>query len=515
MPRRTRELVLILALALCGCTPLSEYIHNGLKVGPNYRRAPAPVAQDWIDANDVRVRKESDDLSRWWTVFNDPALDSLIQTGYQQNLTLREAGFRVLQARAQLGIAVGEFFPQLQNMSGSWKRQELSLNAPNRQFLGERLFSQWTYGFGLAWELDFWGRFRRAIESAEARLDASVEDYDDVLVTLLGDVASNYVQVRTLEQEIQYIRTNIELQRETLKIAKARFDGGQATELDVDQAQSTLSQTEAQVPQLEIKLREANNRICILLGIPPEDLRAKLGAGTIPVAPAEAVVGIPAELLVRRPDVRKAERKAAEQSARIGIAEADLYPAISITGNIGLQAQDFTDLFEGQSFFGSIGPSFQWKVLNYGRIVNNIRLQDARFQELVTSYQNTVLKANEEVENGLVRFLRAQQQARYLAESVKAAEKAVKIAIAQYKGGLVDFNRVSLLEQNLVQQQDLLAQARGSIALGLIHVYRALGGGWQIRCDPCSPPAEPLMPRANGTELIPPPRSSTYHQQPK
>src|SRR5262249_24323569 len=223
------------------------------KVGPNYHKALAPVANDWIDADDVRVRQESDDLSRWWAVFNDPALDALVQTAYGQNLTLREAGFRVLQARAELGIAVGEFFPQLQTMSGSWKRQELSRNAPNRQFIGERIFSQWTYGFNLGWELDFWGRFRRAIESAEALLDASVEDYDDVLVTLLGDVATTYVQMRTLEQEIAYVKTNIGLQRETLKIAQARFQGGQATELDVDQAQSTLSQTESQVPQLEIQ----------------------------------------------------------------------------------------------------------------------------------------------------------------------------------------------------------------------------------------------------------------------
>jgi NodT family efflux transporter outer membrane factor (OMF) lipoprotein len=493
----------LLLLCLCGCTTLSEYVHNGFKVGPNYRKPLAPVADDWIDAADVRVRKESDDLCHWWAVFNDPVLDALIQTAYGQNLTLREAGFRVLQARAELGIAIGEFFPQLQTLTGSWRRQELSRNAPNRQFLGERIFNQWTTGFNLAWEVDFWGRYRRAIESAEALLDASVEDYDAVLVMLLGDVASTYVQVRTLEQEIEYVKTNIGLQRETLKIAQARFQGGQATELDVDQAQSTLSQTESQVPQLEIQLRQANNRLCVLLGIPPEELRAKLGPAGIPAAPPEVAVGIPAELLVRRPDVRRAERQAAAESARIGIAEADLYPRISIVGNLGLQAQDFQNLFEGQSFFGQIGPSFSWNILNYGRIVNNSRVQDARFLEAVTRYQNAVLRAGEEVENGLVQFLRAQEEARFLAESGRAAEKAVKVALAQYKGGLVDFNRVSLLEQNLVQQQNLLAQARGAIALGLIQTYRALGGGWQIRCSPCPPlPAGP--PPA---EILPPPRS--------
>jgi outer membrane protein TolC len=214
--------------------------------------------------------------------------------------------------------------------------------------------------------------------------------------------------------------------------------------------------------------------------------------------------------LRRRPDVRRQERLAAAQAARIGVAEADFYPAIAINGTIGYQAEELAQLFESLSFTGTVGPSFQWKILNYGRILNNVRLQEARFQELVTTYQNTVLQAGEEVENGLVLFLKSQQRAKYLAESVDAAEKAVKVAIAQYKGGLVDFNRVALLQQNLVQQQDLLAQARGDIALGLIQVYRALGGGWQIRCGPTEgmPVASVAAPETPQAELLPAPKAA-------
>jgi NodT family efflux transporter outer membrane factor (OMF) lipoprotein len=473
-----------LALLLGGCTPLKEYIHNGFKVGPNYQRPPAPVAGDWIDAADKRVNHESPDLSRWWEVLNDPVLDSLVQSAYQQNLTLREAGFRVLQSRAALGIAVGNLFPQSQNASGDYQRRAISSEVANRQFLPERFYSQWDLGFNLAWEIDVWGKLRRAVEEADDRLNASVEDYDFVLVTLLGDVASTYVQIRTLEQQIAYTRTNVGLQRESLDIARARFKGGEVSELDVDQAQSLLSQTEASIPQQEIQLRQAANRLCILLGIPPEELRTKLGPAPIPTAPPEVVVGIPAELLRRRPDVRAAERRAAADSARIGIAEADFYPAFTLFGDIGYSAEHVVNLFTPTAFTASITPSFQWKILNYGRLLNNVRLQEALFQESVTRYQNTVLQANEEVENGLVTFIKSHQRTLFLTESVAAAEKAVKVAIAQYKAGLVDYNRVALLEQNLVDQLNLLAQARGEIAQGLIETYRALGGGWEIRCEP-------------------------------
>ncbi|MHB8971667.1 MAG: efflux transporter outer membrane subunit [Pirellulaceae bacterium] len=469
------------AFSLTGCTPWSQYIHNGFKVGPDYGRPAAPVAECWIDAADQRVGSVATDASQWWTAFNDPVLNELVQSAYQQNLSLREAGFRVLEARAQLGVAVGEMFPQLQTTSGGFSANGVSLNVANHQFTPQRWFDQWDYGFDLAWELDFWGRFRRAVEASEATLDASVEQYDDVLVTLLGDVAANYVQYRTVEQRLAYAQENVRVQQKILELATARFKGGMTSELDVNQAQSDLSNTESLLPRLRILSRNADNRLCILLGTPPEDLRQRLGNSAIPTAPASVAVGIPAELLRRRPDVRRAEREAAAQSAQIGVAEADFYPQFLLNGTLGWGSQDFGNLLAGNSLKGSVGPGFRWHILNYGRILNNVRGQDARFQELIATYQQTLLRANEEVENGLVRFLESQEEVRALAESVSAAQKSIEEAVAQYQGGLTDFNRVAVLQERLVQRQESLAQAQGEIALGLVEVYRALGGGWQIR----------------------------------
>lgn len=490
-----RAALCVLVLVSSGCTSFREYVANGYKVGPNYRRPPAPVANDWIDADDMRLRKEeSPELARWWTVFQDPVLDQLVADSYRQNLTLREAGFRVLQNRALLGIAVGGFFPQQQYAFGDHTANSISKNVANRGFVLDQFFPEWDVGFTLNWELDFWGRFRRAIIAANDRLDASVEDFDAVLVTLLGDIAQAYVQIRIFEQQIALTRANVELQRETLAIATARYKGGLVTELDVDQAQSILSQTEAQIPQLEISLRQTNNRLCVLLGIPAEDLERRMAPRSIPIVGPEVAVGIPADLVRRRPDVRRAERNAAAQAEQIGIAESDFYPAISLNGSFSYSAAEFPQLFSSGALYGTWGPAFQWNLLNYGRILNNVRAQDALFQELVAHYQNTVLTASQEVENGIVTFLKSQVQTRYMAESVTAAKKAVVVAIAQYQGGLTDFNRVSLVEQNLVQQQNIYAQALGSIALGLVQTFRALGGGWEIRLDPASGALQGLPP---------------------
>jgi NodT family efflux transporter outer membrane factor (OMF) lipoprotein len=358
----------------------------------------------------------------------------------------------------------------------------------------KRWYGQWDGGFNLTWEIDFWGRFRRAIEADSAGLDASVENYDDVLVTLLGQVATAYTQMRITEQRIKYAQENVKLQGETLTIVEARFKRGTTTKLDVAQARSTLEQTQASIPELLISLRQFNNQLCILLGIPPEELRARLGPGRIPTAPVSAAVGMPADLLRRRPDVRRAERQAAQQSAEIGVAEAEFYPHIAINGTWEYSAEFFKDLWNAKAMAGNIGPTFTWNILNYGRILNNVRLQDARFLELVATYQNTVLSAAQDVENGLVTFLQAQQRTQFQAASVKDAQEAVEIALAQYKAGTVDFTRVTQLEQALVTQQDTLAQAQGEIVTGLIQVYKALGGGWQIRETGCDP-----QPAANST----------------
>jgi NodT family efflux transporter outer membrane factor (OMF) lipoprotein len=492
-----------LMVSASGCTPLREYVRNGFKVGPNYSTPPAPVADDWIDACDKRVRSDEDNLAGWWTVFNDPLLNQLMETAYRQNLTLREAGYRIFAARAQLGIARGEFFPQSQFADGSFQR--IAAGTTNMNL--------WDLGFTSAWELDFWGRFRRAIIAAEDTLDASIFDYDDVLVTLLGDVASTYVNVRTTQERIRLLEYIIKVQRDVLTFIEGRIREGAAIELDRAQAASNLRQSMGQLDELQIVLRTAQNQLCILLGMPVMDLTNLLASApntSIPTAPDYVVVGIPADLLRRRPDVRRAERLAAAQAEQIGIAVSDWYPAISISGTLGWQAAQLSQLFTPQSFNGSMGPSFQWNLLNYGRILNNVRLQDARFRELVTAYQNLVLQADLEVENGIVTFLQAQDRTRNLAASVDEAYIALGVIVAVYEGGRAeaDFNRYAVIQQTLIQQQDSWAQARGQIAQGLIAVYRSLGGGWQIRCAPVPdkrgilsplPPVEPV----DGEEVEP------------
>jgi NodT family efflux transporter outer membrane factor (OMF) lipoprotein len=332
-----------------------------------------------------------------------------------------------------------------------------------------------------SWELDFWGRFRRAVEAADAELDASVENYDDVLVVLLSDVAASYVEYRTFQQRLAYARANVEIQRRAVQLSTDKFEGGATTERDTHQARQVLAQTEALIPALEILKRQSANRLCSLLGMPPTNLEALLGEGSIPKVPAEIIVGVPADLVRRRPDVRRAEREVAAQSARIGIAVSDLYPHISVLGTIGVEGERFADLFRSGSMIGNIGPSIRWDILNYGRLVNNVRVQDARFQAAAYAYQDQILTAGREVEDALIACLLTQEQTRLLEVSVTAANRTVEITNEQYSQGAVDFTPVFLFESTLTSQQDLFAASQGDAALALIAIYRALGGGWQIR----------------------------------
>ncbi|MEW6356720.1 MAG: efflux transporter outer membrane subunit [Planctomycetota bacterium] len=472
--------VVVLCSLLIGCT-----------VGPNYTPPDAPTAENWIEAGAPNIKREAADHAEWWTVFSDPILDRLVRTAYSQNLSLRTAGLRVLEARAFRGVAVGDFFPQVQEGVGSYTRAETSgalANSPRR-----RRSSDFAFGGNVSWELDFWGRFRRGIEAADASLYASVLNYDDVLVTLVADVASAYVNIRAYDERLALARSNVTLQRQSFNIADARFRAGGTTELDVEQAKSLLADTQAMIPELEIGRRQAANQLCILLGTPPRQLDDLLGeAKPIPTAPPSVAIGIPAELLRRRPDIRRAERNAATECARIGVTKADLYPTFSLAGSFGWEAQHFSWLFDGHAFNGSVGPSVRWDLFNYGRIKNNIRLQDARFEEAMTTYQNTVLQAGQEVEDAIVAYLRSQEQANFLTESVTAARKSVDLAMIQYQAGGADYTRVLNTQTALVQGQDDLVVSHGNIALSLVSLHRALGGGWQIRYGKEFVPAETL-----------------------
>ena len=484
-PRKSCPASSVLAAAVLmlftGCTGTREYIANGFKVGPNYCKPAASVADHWIDVDEPALNVGPVDDAAWWRTFNDPILDQLVATAYRQNLSLRVAGLRIIEARAQRAIAAGNLFPQGQQAFGDYTRTEVSQNSRIGGIFAQP-YSTWNLGASLAWELDFWGRFRRAIEAADANLDASVENYDDVLVLLVADVARNYTDVRIAEQRLAYAQQHIEVQQGSLPLAEERFRNGVVTRLDVTQGLSHLAQTAASIRPLESSRRQAVNRLCILLGMPPQDLDQMLnGQRGIPSAPPQVAVGIPAELLRRRPDVRRAEREVAAQSAMIGVATSELYPHFTINGTMYFDAMSFEDLFDANSFAGTIGPAFRWDILNYGRLANNIHVQESRFQQLAVQYQNVVLQANAEAENAIVSFLKSQQQVRSLAQSADAARESVELVSSQYREGRVDFNRVFNVQQFLTQQEDQLAIAEGSVAQNLIQLYRALGGGWQIR----------------------------------
>jgi NodT family efflux transporter outer membrane factor (OMF) lipoprotein len=361
---------------------------------------------------------------------------------------------------------------------------------------GEQWFKHAEVGFNVSWELDIWGRFRRSIEAADADLEASVADFDDVLVILIADVAANYVQYRTFEERIVLARRNVQIQERSYQLAQDKFGAGATTERDVQQSRQILEQTRAAIPLLEQGSRRATNALCVLLGMPPHDLARRLGTeGYIPTAPPELALGIPANLLRRRPDVRRFERQAAAQSAFIGVAKSDLYPHFSILGSIGLSAQQFGDLFDTPgSVSGFVGPSFRWDILNYGRIENNVAVQEARFRQLVLAYQDAVLRAGREAEDAAVSFLKEQERARSLTASAAAAARTVEITYDQYRQGAIDFTPVFLFEERLAEQQDQLAASQGQIALNLVDLYRAVGGGWEMRLR--NAPAAPTTRRA-------------------
>jgi NodT family efflux transporter outer membrane factor (OMF) lipoprotein len=512
-PTRFR-LRLGLALPLC-CA--------GCLVGPDFSSPSAPVAEKWLEADNPSVETRNQEYRDWWKVFHDPVLNRLIELAYNQNLTLVDSGTRVLEARAQLGVAIGEFYPQLQQGNGSVTYIRPS-HSDTTQFPVNVIHNFWRDSLGLTvnWELDFWGKFRRAIEFADAAYLASVANYDYVLVTLLGNVATTYIGIRTLQTQIQISEENIVKQKKALAIAEAQYHGGTATKLDVYQAENVLGQTEATIPQLTAQLNQGFNALAVLLGMPPQPMEPLLrGSSGIPVPPKTVAVGIPADLVRRRPDIRAAELAAMAQSAQIGIAQSNLYPAFSLTGIFGTAASNVSQsglsqnklkrVFEGRGITFAFGPAFTWNILNYGQITNQVRVEDAALQTLLVDYQNTVLQAQQQVENGLTSFLQGREQVDFLRESVTAANAALGIALLQYTLGTRDFTTVLTAEQNLYTAQNDLAMAEGSVSTGLASVYQALGGGWQIRADNEFVPAataDEMRNRTNWGELLPPPGTS-------
>jgi NodT family efflux transporter outer membrane factor (OMF) lipoprotein len=479
-----------------------------VKVGPDFVRPTADIRDNWQEENRAHVQTGPADYRSWWTAFKDPVLDNLVQAAYSQNIPLRVAGARVFEARARLGIAIGEQYPQVQQAFGaaSYNREsERAPSAPQQSSGVGYDYRLAQIGATASWEVDFWGKFRRAIESEDANFLGSIAAYDNALVSLTADVARTYVLIRTLEERLRIARDNVVVQTESLNIAQARFQGGATSERDVQQALTQLRSTEATIPQIEASLRQSKNALCTLLGLPPRNLDDMLGErSAIPQAPLEVAVGIPADLLRRRPDIRNAELQAAAQSALIGVAKADLYPAFTLTGTFGFLSSDvgkfsLSDIGSWSSRTGSFGPALTWNFLNYGQITNVVRVQDARFQELIFSYQDTVLRAQQEVEDGLTGFLQSQIRLVSLEKAAAAAKRSADLALIQYREGATDYTTVLTAQASLLSQQDSLAAGRGDVPQGLVAVYRALGGGWEMREGQSFLPADVTTTMGNRT----------------
>jgi NodT family efflux transporter outer membrane factor (OMF) lipoprotein len=473
----------ITILVLSGCA----------MVGPDFTKPEAPIADTWsereiIDSSGLLSKgKDNTDYRDWWKVFQDPILDTLIKKAYEDNPTLHIAGLRVLEARALLGFAEGTLFPQQQAITGDILSTGLSKNDFEYTPGQDRYYPRASLGFEAGWEIDFWGRFRRSIEAADATLNAEVANYDGMLVALTAEVARIYITIRTFEERIIIAEENSKIQQQSLKISTVNFDNGYTTELDMQQAKSLLYNTEASIPVYRLFLRQAQHGLSILLGQPPHNLDSLLqGRGAIPTIPSGIMVGLPADLIRRRPDIQQAEFVAMAQSANIGVAESALYPHFSLIGSVGFSAIDSGDkslnnFLNSDSIGFTFGPALNWDVFNYGRLKNQVRAQDARFEQAIMQYQQVVLDAAREVEDAMTALHQTSEQVKYLSKSVAASKRAADISRLQYSEGIVDFQRVLDTERYLTNQQDFYTKAKGDIALYRVGLYKALGGGWQMR----------------------------------
>jgi NodT family efflux transporter outer membrane factor (OMF) lipoprotein len=448
-------------------------------VGPDFRRPSVPWLDAWTGgslkslADDPRMPRGSRTNEVWWRTFNDAVLDQLIAEAQRVNPNVRTAGLRIMEARAQLGIAGSTLYPQVRQATGEalWVGEQRP-SGPDTNAVSL------SAGFQVGWELDFWGKFRRSIQAADAGYFASIAQYDDLQVLMAAQVASLYCSIRTVEARLVIARENAALQKRSLEIAERLFKAGDESELDVQQATAQYLGTLATIPALEAALRQAQNALAVLLARAPGPLpEMAAGKDIIPQAELGVIVDIPADLLRRRPDIRAAEMQMAAQSALIGASVADLYPSISLFGVVGLSATSLGS--SSQVLSWGVGPTLVWNVFDQGRLTNAVLVQDARFQQLHEQYQDAVLRAAREVDDAAVGFAKTGEQIFLLTDSVKAARRSLDISTIQYREGLTDFERVLDSQRVLFAQQDNLVTTRGNLAQNLISLYKALGGGWE------------------------------------
>ncbi len=481
-------------------------------VGPDFAPPPATVSPAWgaLDPDTLVGREASDPA--WWKVFGDPLLERLVAATLEGNPSLQSAAMRIVQAQAQLQITEASARPTVQGSAG------LNFTMPDArdQILGTMDGSTAAQVLGQAsWEADLWGKFRRASEADRAALQSTVVGWHATAVSLAGSVAGTYLAMRTLEERVAVAKANLLLQAESLRIARVRFQYGSVSELDVRQAEAQYRQNESQVPGLVVSVRQYRNALAVLVGIAPADYDTRFGKepSVEPQVPKALPLGVPADLLRRRPDVVQALWSAASQSARIGQAQAALYPSFSLSGAIGLQASSsgsssLDSLFSWDSRTLSLGGGLLLPIFDRGRLVAQVKVQDAAFEQALLAYQAQVLKAQQEVEDALASISGAAATAKSLAAARDAAARSAELALIQYRSGATDYTTVTNANQSKLQAEDSLAQAEGNLLQGYVSAYRALGGGWSG--EPVTPPvpadsAARMKTRAfDENRLIPP-----------
>lgn len=460
--KMTQTIALLTLLSLAGCS---------WQVGPDYETPDIVVNDAWHQSL-VGDSKQTD-LSRWWAHLNDPTLITLIEDAEVSNLDLKIAAARIDESRALLRVVSGSRVPDV-DLSGTGQRQET--RAQPGLPSNTQTFRQ--AGIEAAWEIDFWGRVGRSIESATASLEAGIEDRRDLSVVLYADVASTYVQLRTLQERLKLARANVALQQETLELVTARHKAELAPNLELRQAELNLASTEAVIPSLRAALAQTMHRLSVLLGAQPGSLSTRLSDNqSLPALPEALEVGLPADLIRRRPDLRRVERQLAAQTAQIGVATAALYPNFSLTGSFDF-ASVSGGLFERDNRAWSIGPFFSWNLFDGGRVRGSIAIEEARTEQLLIAYEQAVLRALQDVEDSMVGYAEERQREAALARTVDAAQEADRLVRELYKRGLTNFQNVLDTQRALFGQQDLLAESRGNVLINLISIYRALGGGW-------------------------------------
>ncbi len=449
------------------------WITGCISVGPDYENPEIETPDTWNQIVMGDFESETPDLQSWWKVFGDETLNALIDKVALSNVDLKTAAARIEQARALRGVAAGGYYPTIEGIGTASKIKTSEDLTPAGADRDGELYQA---GLSMGWELDLWGRVRRLVESADASLQATEESYRDLMVLLLSETAANYIKVRTIQARIAFAESNLTAQSKTLGLTKNRYDAGLVPSLDVAQAELNYSRTAATIPLLHQSLVAAMNRLSVLVGEMPGALRDVLGDGSgIPAASAKLNIGLPADLLRQRPDLRQAERELAAQNARIGVAKADFYPTLTLPGTLVLEGNGSGSASTAYSF----GPQLRWNLFAGGRIRNAVRAEEAATKAALHIYEQSLLLALEETEDAMAAFAYEQDRVQSLGKAASAAQESVARVNELYISGLTDFQNVLAMERDLLQQQDQLAESQGLISLYLVQLYKALGGGWE------------------------------------